>query len=54
MIDAREVVAIINMFNIEKYDAQTHPMQAYSSKAKMLSIYLSDVESYRKYVNINR
>lgn len=52
MIDAREVVAIINMFNVDKFTSSNHPIQAYSSKAKMLSIYLSDVESYRKYVNI--
>lgn len=52
MIDAREVVAIINMFNIEKYDALTHPMQAYSSKAKMLELYLQDPEFYRKFVNV--
>lgn len=52
MIDAREVVAIINMFNVDKFTGSNHPIQAYSSKAKMLSIYLSDVESYRKYVNI--
>lgn len=52
MIDAREVVAIINMFNIEKYDSMTHPIQAYSSKAKMLELYLQDPEFYRKYVNV--
>lgn len=52
MIDAREVVAIINMFNVDKFTGSNHPIQAYSSKAKMLSIYLSDVESYRIYVNI--
>lgn len=52
MIDAREIVAIINMFNIQKFDAQNHPIKAYSSKAKMLEIYLEDPESYRKYVNI--
>lgn len=52
MIDAREIVAIINMFNIQKFDAQNHPTKAYSSKAKMLEIYLEDPESYRKYVNI--
>ena len=27
---------IINMFNIDKFDAVTHPIKAYSSKAKML------------------
>ncbi len=52
MIDAREIVAIINMFNIQKFDVQNHPTKAYSSKAKMLEIYLEDPESYRKYVNI--
>lgn len=52
MIDAREVVSIINMFNIDKFDAVTHPITAYSSKAKMLELYLEDPESYRRYVNI--
>lgn len=52
MIDAREIVSIINMFNIEKFDAVTHPVKAYSSKAKMLELYLENPESYRKYVNI--
>lgn len=52
MIDAREVVAIVNMFNAEQYDATHHPIQAYSSKAKMLNLYLQNPESYRKYVNI--
>lgn len=52
MIDAREVVAIINMFNTEKFDATNHPIKAYSSKAKMLEMYLDNPESYRKYVNI--
>lgn len=52
MIDAREVVSIINMFNIEKFDTTNHPIQAYSSKAKMLDLYLEDPESYRRYVNI--
>lgn len=52
MIDAREIVAIINMFNIDRFDFKTHPTQAYSSKAKMLSIYLENPEHYRKFVNI--
>ena len=52
MIDAREVVAIINMFNTEKFDDVNHPTKAYSSKEKMLELYLEDPESYRKYVNI--
>ena len=40
------------MFNTEKFDATNHPTKAYSSKAKMLELYLDDSESYRKYVNI--
>lgn len=52
MIDAREVVSIINMFNLEHYSDTVHPIQAYSSKAKMLDIYLNNPEDYRKYVNV--
>lgn len=52
MIDAREIVAIINMFNIREFNAINHPTQAYSSKAKMLDMYLKDPEYYRSYVNI--
>lgn len=52
MIDAREVVSIINMFNIDKFDVANHPIKAYSSKASMLDLYLEDPEAYRKYVNI--
>lgn len=52
MIDAREVVSIINMFNIDTFDAVTHSIQAYSAKAKMLDLYLKNPEDYRRYVNI--
>lgn len=52
MIDAREIVAIINMFDISKFDDVKHPTQAYSSKQKMLDLYLQDPEHYRKFVNI--
>lgn len=52
MIDAREVVAIINMFNIDRFNSVNHPVKAYSSKANMLDLYLDDPELYRKYVNI--
>ena len=52
MIDAREIVALINMFNIEKYTPSQHPTQAYSSKANMLSDYLENPALYRKYVNV--
>lgn len=52
MIDAREIVAIINMFNIDKFGETNHPVQAYSSKAKMLELYLENYDSYNKFVNI--
>lgn len=52
MIDAREVVSIISMFNIDKFDAINHPIKAYSSKSRMLDLYLENPESYRRYVNI--
>jgi hypothetical protein len=52
MIDAREIVAIINMFDIDNFNEKFQPTQAYSSKAKMLSMYLKDPEHYRKFVNI--
>lgn len=52
MIDAREIVAIINMFNIDEFSSTNHPIKAYSSKAKMLELYLENPELYRKYINI--
>lgn len=52
MIDARIVVAIISMFNPERYSASAHPTQAYSSKEQMLDLYLENPEEYRKYTNI--
>lgn len=52
MIDAREIVAIINMFNVESYNKSTHPTQAYSSKGKMLEAYLDNPERYRRFGNI--
>lgn len=52
MIDAREIVAIVNMFNIAVFDATNHPIQAYSSKAKMLEMYLENPDIYRKFVNV--
>lgn len=52
MIDARDVVAIIGMFNPVQYNKSVHPTQAYSSKKKMLDSYLDNPEEYRKYINI--
>lgn len=52
MIDAREIVAILGMFNIERFPRAVHPTQAYSSKAKMLEFYLDSPEAYRRFINI--
>lgn len=52
MIDARDVVSIICMFNIEKYNTVEHPVKAYSYKQTILNEYLEDPEHYRKFVNV--
>lgn len=52
MIDAREVVAVISMFNTERYSRNAHPTQAYSAKGKMLDLYLENPDFYRKFCNI--
>lgn len=52
MIDAREVVAIISMFDNLNYSDESHPTFTYSSKAKSLDRYLSDTEHFRKFTNI--
>lgn len=52
MIDAREVVAILSMFDIDSVHTKASPTMAYSSKAKVLSLYLEDPEHYRKFVNV--
>lgn len=52
MIDARDIVSIICMFNIEKYSSSEHPTRAYSAKQAMLSEYLDNPEHFRKFVNV--
>lgn len=52
MIDARDIVSIICMFNIEKYGSNEHPKKAYSEKQAMLNEYLENPEHYRKFVNV--
>lgn len=51
MIDAREIIAIISMFDIDKYQ-NNHPKQAYSSKKVMLDKYLLNPEHFEKFSNI--
>lgn len=52
MIDARDIVSIICMFNVEKYNSNEHPTKAYSGKQSMLNEYLEDPEHFRKFVNV--
>lgn len=52
MIDAREIVAILAMFNRGEYSDTVHPTQAYSSKAKILTDYLGDPDYYEIFSNI--
>lgn len=52
MIDAKDIVAIIGMFDISKFGSNEQPTAAYSSKNTMLQIYLQEPEHYRKFVNI--
>lgn len=52
MIDAREIVALISMMDKEKYDSETHPTIAYSSKAKVLDNYLDDYKYYERFSDI--
>ncbi|NLE25164.1 MAG: abortive phage infection protein [Clostridiaceae bacterium] len=52
MIDARDIVSIICMFDIDRYGSTEHPIKAYSGKQAMLNEYLEDPEHYRKFVNV--
>lgn len=52
MIDAREIVAILSMFDIKKYSFKNHPKQAYSSKKMMLDRYLEDPSHFERFSNI--
>ena len=52
MIDARDIVAILGMFDIDHFGSNNAPTKAYSSKSSMLAMYLKDPEHYRKFTNI--
>jgi len=52
MIDARDIVAILGMFDIDYFGSNNAPTKAYSSKSSMLAMYLKDPEHYRKFTNI--
>ena len=52
MIDVRDIVSIICMFNNDKYQNEEQPTKAYSGKQAMLNEYLDNPEHYRKFVNV--
>jgi len=52
MIDVRDIVSIICMFNIDKYDKAVHPIKAYRNKESMLDEYLENPGYYSKFVNV--
>lgn len=52
VIDAREIVAVLTMFNIDNYSETIHPTQTYSSKASVLDKYLANQEPFEKMHNI--
>ncbi|WNB90943.1 AIPR family protein [Bacillus sp. NEB1478] len=52
MIDAREIVAILTMFNRNVYSQTVHPTQAYSTKAKVLDDYLENPDQFEIFSNI--
>ena len=47
IIDVREIISIINMFNPILYDPMTpiHPIQSYTGKAASLNKFLKNVSS---------
>ena len=46
--DARDLAALLAMFNVERFpnDGDTHPVEAYSSKAKVLEWFKKDPEHF--------
>ncbi|WP_225745006.1 AIPR family protein [Marinilactibacillus sp. Marseille-P9653] len=52
IIDAREIVAVLTMFNKDKYSNIKHPTVAYSSKASVLTAYLQSNAVFEKMHNI--
>ncbi|MCL2858136.1 MAG: AIPR family protein [Streptococcaceae bacterium] len=52
MLDSREIVALISMFDINTYTSSNHPRVAYTGKEASLKKYLKDPNYYRKFINI--
>lgn len=47
-IDVREVIAILTCFDRDNFDARTHPINAYRSKAACLQHFAANKQSYEK------
>lgn len=47
-LDVLDVIALLTLFNSELFSDQRHPIEAYSSKAKCLDLYLKNEKSYQK------
>jgi hypothetical protein len=43
-IDVREIIAILTMFNIKRYNDNSHPIVTYSQKQTCLTHYLADID----------
>lgn len=43
-IDVKEIIAILSMFNLARYNSNTHPVIAYSFKQKCIDYYLDDIK----------
>ena len=49
-VDIRDIIGLLTLFNLDLYpdDRSTHPIEAYSSKAKCVTKYLENMETYKK------
>lgn len=47
-IDIREIIAILTVFDRDHFSAQTHPINAYRSKAACLEHFANNTKSYEK------
>jgi hypothetical protein len=50
-VDARTVIALLTLFDVEHYDANSQPVQAYTSKAKCLD-YFRDHDRQQAYQSL--
>lgn len=51
-MDILDIVALLTLFNTDEFSDDRHPIEAYSSKAKCLQLYLKSEQGYRKLENV--